>query len=480
MKQRYRKPSGCWMVLVASVCAASAAAGDDRPAPNADVRRTATVQLVERALPATVTLQSVFRRDDRSLRVSSGSGFVIDRRGYVLTNSHVVPDGALRRIVTLSSGRSAEFEIVARYPFTDIALVKIPGHPSLGRLRIGRSHDLMLGEPTIVIGSPDGLTSTVSTGIISGLRRGTSMAALGPSGLVQTSAPSGHGGSGGPLMNAMGDVIGVISSGRDHVDNVTFAIPADRIRLSFPEMLAAEARFGIHLGLSVDMLADVAVVTAVDSDSPAAVSGLRPEDVITRVGGRQVRYGLDFWLALTEAVPGDTLTIHVERAAGPEIFDVKLGRHQPWPAITDPGPVISGLNVSVYEGLWETLPDFEQLDAVETAVSPRVELDVTDRREHMGLVFDGYLRIPEDGLYLFGLTSDDGSRLIIDGQVVVDLDGPHPAIEHGTQISLASGLHRFRVEFFEAEGHEVLEVSVQSDRMKSQPLPPDWLFHRKP
>ena len=106
-----------------------------------------------------------------------------------------------------------------------------------------------------------------------------------------------------------------------------------------------------------------------------------------------------------------------------------------------------------------------------------VTLDVTKRREHVGIIFEGYVKLPHDGLYLFGLTSDDGSRLIIDGKTVVDLDGPHPANEHGTQLSLQKGLHRLCIEFFEAEGKEQLEVSVQSDKLKPQPLPADWLTH---
>ena len=172
-------------------------------------RRTATVRLVESALPATVTLQNVVRRDDGSLRGSSGSGLVIDPRGYVITNNHVVPAKTVRRRVVLPGGQTAGFDLIARYPFADIALVKIPRHGSLRALTIGRSHDLMLGEPALVIGSPDGLTNTVSTGIVSGLQRGTNLAALGEAGLIQTSAPSGHGGSG---MSSVSSVLDVTTS----------------------------------------------------------------------------------------------------------------------------------------------------------------------------------------------------------------------------------------------------------------------------
>lgn len=453
--------------------------GDDE-IPADSPRRTETVRLVEKALPATVMLQNVERRDDGSFGLSSGSGLVIDTRGFVLTNNHVVNQDAVRRIVTLSNGASGPFQVVARYPFADIALVKIPAHESLASMPIGRSHDLMLGEPTLVIGSPDRLTSTVSTGIVSGLQRGTRMAALGPAGLIQTSAPSGHGGSGGPLINALGEVIGIISSGRDNLENVAFAIPADRIRVAFPQMLFAEARFGFHLGAQVDMLGAQAVLSSIEDDSPAAEAGLQVGDTIEKIGERSVSDGISFWLALTNAKAGGKLVFHISREGKAQKVTVQPGEHLPWSAAeVDDDKLQAGLKSSTYEGLWERLPDFKSMKPVEQTVAKTISLDVTERREHVGLVFEGYVRLPHDGLYLFGLTSDDGSRLIIDGKTVVDLDGPHPAIEHGAQLSLRKGLHKLRVEFFEAEGQEQLEVSIQSDRIKPQPLPADWLVHEK-
>lgn len=448
----------------------------DDDIPEDSPRRTDTVRLVEKALPATVMLQNVERRDDGSFGLSSGSGLVIDTQGFVLTNNHVVAQDTARRIATLSNGAAGPFQVVARYPFADIALVKIPAHESLASMPIGRSHDLMLGEPTLVIGSPDRLTSTVSTGIVSGLQRGTRMAALGPAGLIQTSAPSGHGGSGGPLINALGKVIGIISSGRDNMENVAFAIPADRIRMAFPEMLFAEARYGFHLGVEVDMLTDHAELSAVEKNSPAAKAGLQVADTVEKIGDRNISDGVSFWLALTKARAGEELVLHISRGDETLEVTVQLGKHVPWPATEiDEDKLTAGLKASVYEGLWKRLPDFKSMEPVEETIAKTVTLDVTKRREHVGIVFEGYIKLPHDGLYLFGLTSDDGSRLIIDGKTVVDLDGPHPAIEHGTQLSLQKGLHQLRIEFFEAEGKEQLEVSVQSDKLKPQPLPTDWL-----
>lgn len=371
-------------------------------------RRTETVRLVEKALPATVMLQNVERRENGSFGLSSGSGLVIDTRGFVLTNNHVVARDTARRIVTLANGATAPFQVVARYPFADIALVKIPAHDSLASLPIGRSHDLMLGEPALVIGSPDGLTSTVSTGIVSGLQRGTRMAALGPAGLIQTSAPSGHGGSGGPLINALGEVIGIISSGRDNLENVAFAIPADRIRIAFPEMLFAEARYGFRLGVEVDMLSDRAVASAIEDDSPAAKAGLQVGDTIAQLDDREINDGVSFWLALTSAEAGDELVFHVSRGDEAHEVTVQLGEHVPWPAtdiVVD--KLTAGLRSSTYEGLWERLPDFDSLKSIEQTVAKTVSLDVTERREHFGLVFEGYLRLPYDGLYLLGLTAHD-------------------------------------------------------------------------
>lgn len=460
------------LLLPCLCCGGDSEISEDSP------RRTETVRMVEKTLPATVMLQNVERREDGSFGLSSGSGLVIDTRGFVLTNNHVVARDTARRIVMLSEGAVAPFQVVARYPFADLALVKIPAHDSLASLPIGRSHDLMLGEPTLVIGSPDRLTSTVSTGIVSGLQRGTRMAALGPAGLIQTSAPSGHGGSGGPLINALGEVIGIISSGRDNLENVAFAIPADRIRIAFPEMLFAEARYGFRLGVEVDMLSDRAVLSAVEDESPAAIAGLQVGDTVEEVDDREINNGVNFWLALTSAKASDELVFQVSRGDETHEVTVQLGEHVPWPATDiDADKLTVGLRSSTYEGLWERLPDFDSLKLIEQTVAKTVSLEVTERREHFGLVFEGYLRLPHDGLYLLGLTSDDGSRLIIDGKTVVDLDGPHPAIEHGAQLSLRKGLHKLRIEFFEAEGKEQLDVSVQSDKINPQSLPADWLFH---
>jgi len=108
----------------------------DGDIPEDSPRRMETVRLVEKALPATVMLQNVVRWDDGSLGLSSGSGLVIDTRGFVLTNNHVFDQNAVQRMVSLANGGSAAFQVVARYPFADIALVKIPAHESLASVPI--------------------------------------------------------------------------------------------------------------------------------------------------------------------------------------------------------------------------------------------------------------------------------------------------------------------------------------------------------
>ncbi|MDZ7374309.1 MAG: PA14 domain-containing protein [candidate division KSB1 bacterium] len=136
-----------------------------------------------------------------------------------------------------------------------------------------------------------------------------------------------------------------------------------------------------------------------------------------------------------------------------------------------------GLVIRYFEGDWDSLPDFGQVQPVEETVSASVDLSPARRAEQFGLLFQGYLRVPVTGVYVFSLTSDDGSRLKIDDQLVVDNDGLHGARTRSGAIALEEGLHAIRLDYFQKRGGKTLELSVEGPGIPKQPVPPGMLFH---
>ena len=132
--------------------------------------------------------------------------------------------------------------------------------------------------------------------------------------------------------------------------------------------------------------------------------------------------------------------------------------------------VSSGLQFSLYEGSWDRLPDFTKLTPKEAGDAGVISVDVTKRKDHFALRFDGQIILPKDADYEFIIGSDDGSRLLIDGKVVVEYDGVHPYGEQQKKINLKAGPHQFAVEYFEASGEEQLTVQIQADGLPRQPL----------
>lgn len=137
----------------------------------------------------------------------------------------------------------------------------------------------------------------------------------------------------------------------------------------------------------------------------------------------------------------------------------------------------SGLAVTVYRGTYDRLPNFEGLGSISATVLPTVELGSFAKDEHIALVFDGVLMIPRDDVYLLSLTSDDGSRLWIGGELVIDNDGLHVAETVTTPVALASGAHRIRVAWFNKTGGAALSLAIATPGARPQPVPPQMLFH---
>ncbi len=291
------------------------------------LRRTATVDVVERVGPSVVNItteritqtKSPFRRpgadplfDDffsqffeaRTRRVQSlGSGVIFDREGHVLTNEHVIAR-ADRVRVAIADGREFDAELVGADPNNDLAVLRIvkDSNEVLPYTEPGRSEDLMVGEPVIAIGNPFGFSNSVTTGVVSATNRSVQAnGSLPYHGLLQTDALINPGNSGGPLMNAEGELIGINAAIYGGAQGIGFAIPIDVARRVIRELLLYGEVHPVWLGLEfqeidpalrqvLDLPPGVggALVNRLQPGSPAARAGLRRGDIVTRLDGRAV------------------------------------------------------------------------------------------------------------------------------------------------------------------------------------------------
>jgi serine protease Do len=294
-------------------------------------RRTKIVEAVERIKNTVVNIHS--ERNVASVtetypggathsRVNGmGTGIVIDPRGYIVTNQHVIDDVNLLRI-RLADGTSHSASIFARSPETDLAIIKINVAKPLPIIPIGTANDLMVGETVLAIGNAYGYEHTVSLGIVSAIKRDVSLnKELQYKSLIQTDASINPGNSGGPLVNINGDLVGVNVAIRAGAQGIGFAIPADNMIRTVSDLFRLRRRNasfdGMMLRDNVDTTNDVAVrwvtVDRVETDSPAAKAGLRIGDKITQVGAVAVRTSIDVERAFLDSKGGDTFSIVLRR-----------------------------------------------------------------------------------------------------------------------------------------------------------------------
>jgi len=265
-----------------------------------------------------------FRQPVQPQRVNGmGTGIVLDPRGYVLTNFHVVDDVHSLR-VRLQDGTPLAARVLAVDKEADLALIKIdPIHP-LPVISFGTSSDLMVGESVIAIGNAYGYEHSVTDGRVSYKGRDVSLNKdTGYKGLIQTSAPINPGNSGGPLLNIMGEVVGVNVAIRAGAQNIGFALPIDFVIGHASEMLGGRRRSGIRHGLIVqdrvsrDAVESAArravVVESIEPGSPAAAAGVKPGDVIEQVDDVAVSTSIDLERGLLEKNAGAKVPLKVFR-----------------------------------------------------------------------------------------------------------------------------------------------------------------------
>ncbi len=229
--------ASAWADRAAPPPADAPPAAAEAPAPSAPaapttadpLRRTSTVEAVEKATPAVVAIETQAAPSPwRSGGAGQGSGVIIDADGTLLTNAHVV-DGAAVVTATLADGQRFEADIVGIAPELDLAVLRVRSRGvALSPIARATSADLMLGEPVIAIGNPFGLGHTVTTGVISATSRPLETDTRVYQDFIQTDASINPGNSGGPLLNAHGALIGINTAIRQGAEGIGFAIPADR------------------------------------------------------------------------------------------------------------------------------------------------------------------------------------------------------------------------------------------------------------
>jgi len=259
-----------------------------------------------------------------------GSGVVVKKQGFVITNYHVVKQ-AEQVIVNFAEDVDSEdyvAQIISFVAEEDLALLKIePRHAGqeFPTIQMGTSADLMLGERVIAIGNPYGQAHTVSQGIISGLHRDVPIPSEGLhlDEMIQTDAAINSGNSGGPLLNINGELIGINSCINAQAQNIGFAIPVDRVKSVLQYRLTSPDAAATWLGFEVDNLRIASVVPG----GPAELAGLRPGDCVVALGGQPVRSNEEYRLARIALRKNQLVPLRYEREG--KVQTVQL---EPWDA----------------------------------------------------------------------------------------------------------------------------------------------------
>jgi putative serine protease PepD len=333
--------------LIAGVAAAmSVVALDDSPSAEPvdpaigngggpRVRSGSVADVAATLLPSVVQLK-VEGQDEQA----TGSGFVIDATGHILTNNHVVSaaaDGGTIQVVT-DKGDTAAARLVGRSPAYDLAVVQVDGL-SARPVRFGRSSQVVVGQDVVAIGSPLGLAGTVTSGIISAKNRPVTAGGEGEISYInalQTDAAINPGNSGGPLVDMSGQVIGVNSaiatvrgetSERGGNIGLGFAIPIDQARRTAQQLISTGKASYPVIGANVDMQFEGgARVSEVNAGSPAQRAGLRPGDVVTEIDGQTVTSAEALIVAIRTHRPGEKVELTYERGGRDRQTTVTLGQ----------------------------------------------------------------------------------------------------------------------------------------------------------
>ncbi|TDO40469.1 putative serine protease PepD [Paractinoplanes brasiliensis] len=339
---------GAGIALVAGLLGGAVvywAAGDDATSS------CAAASVADDVLPSVVTLLV-----SSGSAGGNGSGEVIRSGGYILTNDHVIspagPSGTID--VLFSGGQTRRATVVGRAPRVDLAVVRADLPEGVPTIELGQSGRLRVGQPVVALGSPLGLSGTVTSGIVSALGRDVPIPAEGGltavlPGAIQTDAAINPGNSGGALVDCAGRLVGVntaiatvpTGSGEPGGGSVGigFAIPADEATVVANQLIDHGAFSPPYVGVAAVPISPVLAdrfgvphglyVQAVSPGGPAQQAGLRPSDVITSVNGREMTGSDSFFLATLTGRPGDRIPVEYARAGASERTTLTLGSNPP-------------------------------------------------------------------------------------------------------------------------------------------------------
>jgi S1-C subfamily serine protease len=277
---------------------------------------------------------------------SQGSGVVVDGRGYIVTNNHVISDAAkspadYQISVVFNDGHEVPANLVGRDPKTDVAVLKVDNVDKLVVARLGDSEKLRVGEEVIAAGAPLGLRSTVTHGIISALHRPVPLSGDGSDtdtviDGVQTDASINHGNSGGPLINMNSEVIGINTAGKslsDSASGLGFAIPVNEVKEVIEGLIKDGKMSHPTLGLNaVSVSNDVAsgaLIKNVVAGGPADRAGIKENDVVVKVGDRAVADADEMVVAVRQLKIGQDAPVQVIRDGRPVTLTVNPGSDNP-------------------------------------------------------------------------------------------------------------------------------------------------------
>ena len=325
-------------------------------------RRTPVVIAVERVSPAvvSVTVQMMvgagsenpfdwffrdFRAPQRQHRetVSQGSGVIIDPAGYVLTNYHVIAAGGAIEIEA-AEGTKLAAEVVGTSPDHDLAVLRVKSDKPLPNIPMGTSHDLMIGEPVIAIGSPFGLSHTVTTGVVSALHRSIQTEERAYLDFIQTDASINPGNSGGPLLNVDGQLIGVNTAIYGKAQGIGFAIPIDNARRIVSDLMRYGEVRRPYFGFDAqDVTAELAesfgalnpagaLVADIDAKGPAA-HRLLEGDLIETVDGIKLVDAQDLRNRLGDLTAGAQVLLGLRRHGQPSTVELQAAVLSPEEAL---------------------------------------------------------------------------------------------------------------------------------------------------
>jgi serine protease Do len=349
-------------------------------------------------------------RDRNGPRRGAGTGFIIDAAGFILTNHHVV-DGADRIMVQMADGRTFRAERVGSDPDTDIALIRVESPVALPFAALGDSDSLRVGEWVIAIGNPLAYEHTVTVGVVSFIGRKLFDTSLDR--YIQTDAAINFGNSGGPLINASGEVIGINSAISSRASNIGFAVPINQANAILPQLRQTGRVSRGFIGVMLrDVDADLqralelpstegALVQDVTPGSPGARAGLRTYDVIVGVDDRPIENDNALIEIIAARSPGSVATVHLLRDGRPLDVTLKLAERpqrdrqasddgdRPQPT-SRRGPVL-GLSVRQLDG--RSTARFGLPDGTRGVVVSRVEplsaaFDADVQRGHVLLEID--------------------------------------------------------------------------------------------